>query len=225
MSLRHAMLGVLIVQPMTGYDLADYSRATDGLFWEAGQAQIYPELRRMEADGLVSAKEAPRGKLAKKRIYAITKKGVDELRRWAEEPLVYTAIRDPAHFKTNYFDIVSLDVSKAFFESHIKHHKALLSEWEDRVEGMRDRSASLLARRLASKPAADHDAIVEFRVLALEGQIGRAKAEIAWARQGLKVVDDLRSQEAMRKARGSRPPVASRARAAARARTRQRAGS
>jgi DNA-binding PadR family transcriptional regulator len=41
---------------MTGYDLSDYFVATGRLvYWPAGQAQIYPELRRMETDGLVLA--------------------------------------------------------------------------------------------------------------------------------------------------------------------------
>jgi PadR family transcriptional regulator AphA len=194
-SLRHAILGVLAVHSMTGYDLSDYLSATGRLvYWPAGQAQIYPELRRMENEKLVSAKVAPRGKLAKKRIYAITKIGMEELQRWAKEPVAYTADRDPAHFKVNYFDIIPLERSKTFFETHITVYKARLNQWEDLERTMRDRSDAFLARRLAIRPREEHDAIVEFRALALDGQIARAKAEIAWARQGLKLIEDLGSR-------------------------------
>jgi DNA-binding PadR family transcriptional regulator len=177
---------------MTGYDLAEYLSETGRLvYWPAAQAQIYPELRRMEKESLVSAKVAPRGKLAEKRIYAISKKGTEELLRWANEPVAYTADRDPAHLKVNYFDIVPLDKSKAFFDSHIAIYRARLNQWEDLERTMRDRSDAFLARRLAMRPPEQHDAIVEFRALALDGQIARAKAEIAWARQGLKLIKDL----------------------------------
>ena len=191
MSLRHAILGVLSVQPMTGYDLADYFVSTGGLFWQAGQAQIYPELRRMEADRLLSVTIAPRGKLAKKRIYTMTETGTAELKRWVEEPVTYAADRDPAHVKVNYFDMASRESSKAFFEAHIAHYSSRLRHWEVWVKAMRARSDPLIARRLATRPTSDHEAIVEFRAFALDGQIARAKLEISWARQGLKLLEAL----------------------------------
>lgn len=51
MSLRHAALALLSAQPMTGYQLVQYFDDTVGLMWAASDSQIYPELRRMEADG------------------------------------------------------------------------------------------------------------------------------------------------------------------------------
>jgi PadR family transcriptional regulator AphA len=217
MSLRHAILGVLSVQPMTGYELSDYFTATARLvYWPAGQAQIYPELRRMEAAALVVAKVARRGKVAEKRIYAITKMGSQELLRWANEPISYTAERDPAHLKVNYFDIVSLETSKKFFETHLAIYKARLQQWQDWEKKMRDRSETFLARRLAMRPAEDHDAIVEFRAIALDGQIARAKSEVAWARQGLKLIAELAASRAKRVVRKSTSRTRTAARSAKR---------
>ena len=61
MSLRHALLGVIKDKPLTGYDLVRHFQGTVGFLWSAPQSQIYPELRRMEAAGLVQAEVAPRG--------------------------------------------------------------------------------------------------------------------------------------------------------------------
>ena len=61
MSLRHALLGVLKDRPLTGYDLVRYFQGTLGFLWSAPQSQIYPELRRMESEGLVTATVKPRG--------------------------------------------------------------------------------------------------------------------------------------------------------------------
>jgi PadR family transcriptional regulator, regulatory protein AphA len=63
-SLRHARLGVLKDQPLTGYDLVRHFQGTVGFLWSAPQSQIYPELRRMEAAGLVKATLALRGQRA-----------------------------------------------------------------------------------------------------------------------------------------------------------------
>ena len=46
MSLRHALLGLLAVQPATGYELAQKFDASLGTAWHASHSQIYPELAR-----------------------------------------------------------------------------------------------------------------------------------------------------------------------------------
>src|SRR5438477_12961179 len=104
-SLRHALLGVLKDQPLTGYDLIRHFQGTVGFLWSAPQSQIYPELRRMEAAGLVKALIAPRGRRAQKRIYSVTDDGMAELRRWATDYMPLPAQRDPIVLKAAFFDL------------------------------------------------------------------------------------------------------------------------
>ena len=54
-TLGYAILGLLAAQPRTGYDLAKLMRAPIGYMWTAHHSQIYPELARLEAEGMVSA--------------------------------------------------------------------------------------------------------------------------------------------------------------------------
>ena len=52
MSLKHAILGLLTIQPMTGYELKHEAFDTSiAHFWQADQSQIYRTLDRMESDG------------------------------------------------------------------------------------------------------------------------------------------------------------------------------
>ena len=83
MSLRVALLGLLAdVGPASGYDLAKHFEKSTNYVWSAKHSQIYPELRKMEADGVVGAsEEGARGK----RMYEITADGRHELRRWLLE--------------------------------------------------------------------------------------------------------------------------------------------
>ena len=82
MSLRHGLLDLLAGEPMSGYDLARYFGASMGNVWPAQHSQIYPELAKMVAEGLISQTgEGARGR----KVYETTPAGIEELRRWLRE--------------------------------------------------------------------------------------------------------------------------------------------
>ncbi|MGI5161123.1 PadR family transcriptional regulator [Microbispora sp. CA-102843] len=80
MSLRIALLGLLTAYgSASGYDLAKGFERSVAHVWQAGHSQIYPELAKMAADGLVTVEaEGARGR----KIYSITSEGRAELRAW-----------------------------------------------------------------------------------------------------------------------------------------------
>lgn len=194
MSLRHAILGVLSAVPMTGYELVRYFNGSVGYVWSAPQSQIYPELRRMEQEGLVLATVAARGQRAEKRIYSITAAGEAELERWAAEVMEYPPDRDPVRLKVIFFDLAPFEAARAQLHAHIAHYTQRLAQWQERTENLRSRRAPLVRSRLAARPAEQHAAIVEFKAFAFEGQIARARAEIEWAQRGLELIDRLEAQ-------------------------------
>jgi PadR family transcriptional regulator AphA len=79
MSLRHAVLGLLSSQPMTGYELASKFDASLSNAWHASHSQIYPELSKLEGEGMVEV--VARGARTSK-TYDVTADGRAELRRW-----------------------------------------------------------------------------------------------------------------------------------------------
>jgi DNA-binding PadR family transcriptional regulator len=85
MSLRHALLDLLSAEPQSGYDLAQFFTASLGNVWPAQHSQIYPELAKLAAEGLIEQTgQGPRGR----KEYRTTPAGLEELRRWLrdEEP-------------------------------------------------------------------------------------------------------------------------------------------
>ena len=54
MALAHAILATVLQGPMTGYDLAKQLSQTSGFFWRATHQQIYLELGKLEAKGLLA---------------------------------------------------------------------------------------------------------------------------------------------------------------------------
>lgn len=85
MSLSHALLALLTVEPRNGYELtkAFEDEGIGRYAWPAGHTSIYPELNRLAGRGLVEVvDEGARGS----RTYAVTPSGHEELRSWLLTP-------------------------------------------------------------------------------------------------------------------------------------------
>ena len=109
MSLRHALLGLLADTPQNGYDLTKrFEQTLSSHAWSAGHSQIYPELKRMAAEGLAEVvDEGSRGS----KVYGVTEAGRAELRRWMFSPLGDTPPRN--EFALRLFLLSSLDLPDA----------------------------------------------------------------------------------------------------------------
>ena len=72
MSLRYALVGLLASRPSSGYELSKRFAVSMAHVWPVGHSQIYPELSRLVADGLIEqTDEGPRGR----KTYAATPAG------------------------------------------------------------------------------------------------------------------------------------------------------
>jgi DNA-binding PadR family transcriptional regulator len=94
MALRHAILAALSRGvPRTGYELnASFNDDSDRA-WHASPSQVYSELTKMEAAGLIEITErTERGRTS----YSISEGGLAELRRWLVRDEPDHSIRDDA---------------------------------------------------------------------------------------------------------------------------------
>ena len=191
MSLRHALLALLAATPMTGYDLAKHFEHSAAFLWHAPHSQIYPDLRRMEAAGLLAGQEQPRGSRGTKRSYVLTEAGMAELRRWVSELTPPAPQREVAYLKATYFEFGSLANARRQFQAHLSHYEQLEHRWEAHVKELDGRQTDLLRLRLANSPEREHAAIVAYKSHVYRGMAARARAEAQWARDGLALVDLL----------------------------------
>lgn len=191
MSLRHALLALLEAGPMTGYELAKQFDVSVDHLWHAPHSQIYPELRRMEADGLVVAESIARGERATKRAYSLTAAGGEELVAWVCRLEESPPVRDPAYLKATYFEYESFEETRRHFREHRDRHRADQERWQRHIARLQRHDTELMRQRLERAPAKAHEAIVAFKVHAYEGLVERARAEVAWAERGLALVDGL----------------------------------
>jgi PadR family transcriptional regulator, regulatory protein AphA len=191
MSLRYALLALLSVEPMTGYDLSKRFESSVAYVWHAPDSQIYPELRRMERDGLLVGEEVPWGPRSKKTQYRITAEGTASFREWMNTTLEYSRERDPVHLKAAYLEWAAPESARAQMKAHIAYHELRREQWENMVEELRSGTNVMLRKRLEVTPEADRRRTTQFKIFTYEGLIARAETEIDWAQRGLELIDLL----------------------------------
>jgi PadR family transcriptional regulator AphA len=191
MSLRFALLALLSAKPMTGYDVMQYFEGSVGWLWHAPHTQMYPELRRLEADGFLEAEDVPRGPRGTKRSYALTDAGREELHRQASSVVPPQRARDPYRLRATYLEWADPESARAQLRAHIEHFQQQKEAWAWHAARLRAREVPLLRDRLENVAAQDQEAVVAFKAYAFDGLGERADMEIRWAERGLDLIDEL----------------------------------
>src|SRR5258707_10015666 len=75
------ILGLLSFGPRSGYEIKAIVDRSTRFFWAASYGQIYPELRRLEREGLVEGEDVPTGGRAR-RLYRLTTARPTQLETW-----------------------------------------------------------------------------------------------------------------------------------------------
>ncbi|MFB9832922.1 PadR family transcriptional regulator [Actinoallomurus acaciae] len=110
MSLRHALLGLLVDRTASGYDLLKLFDTSLANVWPATQSQIYAELNKLADTGLITiATEGPRGR----KQYTITGEGLAELRHWLTETEPQRNVRSEVLLRVFFLGVVSRDQARS----------------------------------------------------------------------------------------------------------------
>jgi PadR family transcriptional regulator, regulatory protein AphA len=122
------ILGMIGTGVRSGYEIKQFVDKSTRHFWAASYGQIYPELRRLEEDGLIQGRADPSGARAR-RIYVLTPRGEQALQDWllSERALVYE-LRDEGMLKLFFSDLEpesALKTVRAMREQHEKKHEQL----------------------------------------------------------------------------------------------------
>jgi DNA-binding PadR family transcriptional regulator len=137
MSLRHALLGLLSSRSASGYDLLKTFETSLANVWPATQSQVYGELGKLSADGLLDVTaEGARGR----KEYSITAAGRDELRHWLVEVQPERVRRSTMLLRVFFLDTLAPEEAKAYLaaqaEAAEEAHAGLRAveagvEWDD----------------------------------------------------------------------------------------------
>ena len=82
----YALLGLLSIEPMSGYDIRRNLEESLSYFWSESYGQIYPALKRLEAARLIAPVKQRAPETRRRRLYRLTPRGRARLRKWLAEP-------------------------------------------------------------------------------------------------------------------------------------------
>jgi DNA-binding PadR family transcriptional regulator len=100
------ILGMIGLGKTTGYEIKQLVDRSTRNFWAASYGQIYPELQRLESEGLLRGRPEPAGGRART-VYELTDAGRAALEAWlnSDEALV-GELRDEGMLKLFFSDLV-----------------------------------------------------------------------------------------------------------------------
>jgi len=141
MSIRHLILGLLTRQPMSGYDIKRFLKSLSWLIDSPSFGSIYPILRALREDGLVTVEVVPRQGKPPRKTYTITEAGRKALREWVDQPVALDA-----SLKTFVMRLIlATNLSHTGLIAHLQQrrsqvaaHRAALKRIAETLEGTMD---------------------------------------------------------------------------------------
>jgi PadR family transcriptional regulator, regulatory protein AphA len=119
------ILGLLAHGPRSGYDIKAAVDRSTRFFWAASYGQIYPELRRLEREGLVEGEDAPNGRRAR-RVYRLTNAGREALGAWFLGPITTIELRDESLLRLFFADALPREDALRLLEGRKRGHEEFL---------------------------------------------------------------------------------------------------
>jgi PadR family transcriptional regulator, regulatory protein AphA len=119
------VLGLLSHGPRSGYDIKAIVDRSTRFFWAASYGQIYPELRRLEREGLIEGEDAPNGGRSR-RVYRLTEAGRKALVEWLFGSTVTIELRDESLLRLFFADALPREQALLLLEGRKKGHEEYL---------------------------------------------------------------------------------------------------
>jgi DNA-binding PadR family transcriptional regulator len=140
MDVKFPILGFLMEAEATGYDLKNRFQDPVGFFYRVSDGSIYPALKKLARDGLVTLRTERQGRRTRK-VYAITARGREHFRRMLREPAQPLFVFDESQVKI-YFADREPEIALEHMERARVDDETRAAILEQMVAGMRRAGAS-----------------------------------------------------------------------------------
>jgi PadR family transcriptional regulator AphA len=177
----NALLGLLSLGPMSGYDIRQLISQSIGHFWSESYGQIYPGLKRLAAAGLV-VKKTKRGKGSPDRhVYSLTAEGREQLRRWLKVPVAKEVPRNELLLKLFFGAQVAPNVSREHVQDYLERQQKELQVY------------GAIAKKLRKEEAKDPQ--LPFWLMTLSMGRHRSAAMVKWCKETLAELEALERRQ------------------------------
>ena len=126
---KYAILGLLSIAPMSGYDIKKEVETSISNFWTESYGQIYPVLKSLMAAKLVTKNVESEAGKPDRHVYSLTAKGRKELRRWLLEGAAPKVQRNEFLLKLFFGEEIPAKANIAHVEQFRELQRALLQKY------------------------------------------------------------------------------------------------
>jgi len=176
-STRFAILGMLSLGPMSGYDIKQFAESSIGHFWTENYGQIYPTLKELLAEGLITRRKGASD--ARKQVYEIAPRGREALRGWLRVPPAAQPVRSELMLKLFFGDQIEPAEAAVYVRESLKQFQDLLHEYVGIKQQLR--------RDFAEHPG------LPYWLITLRFGEERAEGVVRWAKETLRELEQLES--------------------------------
>lgn len=171
-NLKYALLGLLNQQAMTGYDIAKEFNKELSEFWYAKHSQIYPELKKLVEEGLLTYEIQISGEILEKKLYSITDDGKAAFLEWMlEEVPMEPTSKDIFRLRMYFSNTIDLSNRIRLIEHELKQHEERLLYLKKSM------------KKFTEVPKPFEGSFGDF--LVLDGAILREEASVKWLKNCL----------------------------------------
>ncbi len=182
-----AVLGLLSMAPMSGYEMRRVIAQSIGHFWSESFGQIYPALKRLTAEGCVEKKTERQKGRPDRNVYSLTAKGRERLQEWLEVPAVPEVPRNELLLKLFFGSRASVSASKENVEAFVARQKVALKVYAG------------IAKELKRERAGDPQ--LPFWLMTVSYGQHYGGALVKWGLETLKELDGLERVSATKRAK------------------------
>lgn len=136
MSLRFGLLGLLALEPRSGYDLKRTIDRSTYFIWNATGPQIYNTLHKLHADGYITSRSLAQKGRPDKHVHTITPRGLTALRDFISEPIRSAVTRDEVLLRIFFGNFASKQTIRRELEAYldrIRHERSSMESTEARI--------------------------------------------------------------------------------------------
>jgi PadR family transcriptional regulator, regulatory protein AphA len=150
MSITHIVLGLISLNPCSGYDMKmEFEQGGAGMLSALSFGSIYPHLKLLEQDGLIATVQANENGRRKK-VYELTEQGWQELSNWlGQQPAYPIPMRDDLLLKMLFWGATGEDREKLITHLETRRTESndllrYLHEWQSNGKSFVDEYTELV---------------------------------------------------------------------------------
>ncbi|MFC4810120.1 PadR family transcriptional regulator [Paenibacillus sp. GCM10023250] len=134
MKIQGVILGILNSGPHSGYEIKRYLEERFSFFFDASFGTIYPTLRKMETEYLITKESVKQEGKPDKNIYNITGSGVDRFQEYLNAPLEKEVSNSDFLMRLYFGEMATKETMETLLRQALKENQDLYDKLNEKYE-------------------------------------------------------------------------------------------